>query len=30
MLSAALVVYAIAMIVTTPKSQGTSHERAFA
>ena len=29
-LSAALVVYAVAMIATAPKSQGTSHERAFA
>ena len=29
-LSAALVVYAVTMIVTAPKSQGTSHERAFA
>ncbi|TMJ01881.1 MAG: diacylglyceryl transferase [Alphaproteobacteria bacterium] len=30
LLSAALVVYAVAMIATAPKSQGTSHERAFA
>ena len=29
-LSAALLIYAIAMIVMAPKSQGTSHERAFA
>ena len=30
LLSAVLVVYAIAMIATAPTSQGTSHERAFA